>query len=103
MHAISQEPQPCIYAQLEPCGSISQDEESGEEEELYPEIRFIPSDANKCEFLIVYLPQDSRATAGTDFDTLSHVQCRTFLKIYVNAQPSILIQLMKVELHAPAG
>ncbi len=54
MHAISQEPQPCIYAQLEPCGSNSQDEESGEEEELYPEIRLIPSDANKCEFLIFY-------------------------------------------------
>lgn len=52
MHAISQEPQPCIYAQLEPCGSISQDEESGEEEEMYPEIRFIPSDANTCKLLM---------------------------------------------------
>ena len=56
MHAISQEPQPCIYAQLEPCGSNSQDEESGEEEELYPEIRFIPSDANTCTLLILFFP-----------------------------------------------
>ena len=100
MHAISQEPQPCIYAQLEPCGSISQDEESGEEEELYPEIRLIPSDANKCEFFIVYLPQVLRPTAYTGFDTLCCVQCRIFLRIYVNVQPSILIQLMKVKLHA---
>ena len=100
MHAISQEPQPCIYAQLEPCGGVSQDEDSGEEEEMYPEIRFIPSDANKCELLIVYLPQVLRLTACIDFDTLCYVQCRTFLRICVNVQPSILIQLTKVKLHA---
>ncbi|KAA6421981.1 MAG: chloride conductance regulatory ICln [Trebouxia sp. A1-2] len=57
MHAISQEPQPCIYAQLEPCGSNSQDEESGEEEELYPEIRFIPSDANTLQDIFENLCQ----------------------------------------------
>ena len=54
MHAISQEPEPCIYAQLETLLSEDEEEEEEEEEdgdseELYPEIRLVPEDADKRE------------------------------------------------------
>ena len=49
MHAVSQEPLPCIYAQLEPASNDSNDEQDDSEEEQYPEIRLIPDDPNKCE------------------------------------------------------
>ena len=49
MHAISQEPEPCIYAQLEALLSEDEEEEEGDDEELYPEIRLVPKDADKRE------------------------------------------------------
>lgn len=45
MHAVSQEPEPCIYAQLD--ASDVEDEED-DDEETYPEIRLIPQDTGKC-------------------------------------------------------
>ena len=49
MHAISQEPHPCIYAQLESTSSDS----IVDEEEPYPEIRLTPTDSTECEWLLV--------------------------------------------------
>lgn len=46
MHAISQEPTPCIYAQLETAHSNSSQEDA---DDMYPEIRLIPADSDKCE------------------------------------------------------
>lgn len=47
MHAISQEPVPCIYAQLETaCSASSEDDEN---DDMYPEIRLIPAESDKCE------------------------------------------------------
>ena len=49
MHAVSQEPEPCIYAQLETTLSeVGDEDDSGEE--LHPEIRLVPKDATICEF-----------------------------------------------------
>lgn len=51
MHAISQEPVPCIYAQLETaCSASSEDDEN---EDMYPEIRLVPADSDKCELSAV--------------------------------------------------
>ena len=46
MHAISQEPMPCIYAQLETAHSDSSEEE---DDDTYPEIRLTPVDPGNCE------------------------------------------------------
>ena len=46
MHAISQEPMPCIYAQLETANSDSNEED---DDDTYPEIRLIPADSDKRE------------------------------------------------------
>lgn len=48
MHAISQEPAPCIYAQLETASSESSEEDVSN---TYPEIRLIPADSSKREHL----------------------------------------------------
>ena len=50
MHAISQEPMPCIYAQLETAHSDSSQED---DDDMYPEIRLIPGDSDKCECYVV--------------------------------------------------
>ena len=46
MHAISQEPMPCIYAQLETAHNDSSEED---DDDTYPEIRLIPADSNNCK------------------------------------------------------
>lgn len=50
MHAISQEPVPCIYAQLETSHSDSSEEE---DDDTYPEIRLTPADSENCEHAAV--------------------------------------------------
>jgi hypothetical protein len=57
MHAISNDQsafqRPCIYMQLEPSTSPFEDdeEEDGQEDEITPEIRLVPSDASICASL----------------------------------------------------
>ena len=46
MHAVSQEPQPCIYAQLE---AVNSDNDEEDDQETYPEIRLIPAEPQKRE------------------------------------------------------
>lgn len=46
MHAVAQEPEPCIYAQLEARGSEHEDDEE-DDEENYPEIRLVPQNHDK--------------------------------------------------------
>ena len=61
MHAISQEPVPCIYAQLETaCSASSEDDESND---MYPEIRLIPADCDKCELSPVVAKLQARKVA----------------------------------------
>ncbi|KAL3134055.1 hypothetical protein ABBQ32_008484 [Trebouxia sp. C0010 RCD-2024] len=54
MHAISQEPAPCIYAQLEAANSESSEEE---DDDTYPEIRLIPADSSKLQEIFETLCQ----------------------------------------------
>lgn len=54
MHAISQEPAPCIYAQLETASSESSEEDVSN---TYPEIRLIPADSSKLQEIFETLCQ----------------------------------------------
>ncbi len=78
MHAISQEPQPCIYAQLEPPSNDNNDSNDEGDEELYPEIRLIPSEPDKCESTL----------ASNWVDTASH-SCADAQPWYVTAVQEI--------------
>lgn len=76
MHAISQEPEPCIYAQLEAC--MSEEEQDETDEELYPEIRLVPKDADKCKISSAaqsqLLPHSVCCKCATDTAVLCTVQ-----------------------------
>lgn len=72
MHAISQEPHPCIYAQLESTSSDS----IVDEEEPYPEIRLTPTDSTELQNIFETLcqcaalnpdPVDEEDSDGGDF------------------------------------
>ena len=89
MHAISQEPQPCIYAQLEAANSNSDEEQS---EELYPEIRLFPAESDQREF-----PRHSCRLQNMLQLTLAAVlQCRRCLKPCASVQLLILTAMMLV-------
>ena len=87
MHAISQEPQPCIYAQLEPSCTDSNDEEGSDEEEMYPEIRLIPSDADKRELRIVCCCCLLSLCVLLLLTSTFSLQCRRFSTLYVSVLP----------------
>lgn len=87
MHAISQEPQPCIYAQLEPSCTDSDNEEGSDQEEMYPEIRLIPSDADKRELWLVCCFCMLSLCAPLLLTSNFSVQCRRFSTLYVSVLP----------------
>ena len=92
MHAISQEPEPCIYAQLEACMSEEEQDET-DEEELYPEIRLVPKDADKCTICFCSAQQACCHTvyvAPMSLTQLYCAQCRLYLRPCANALLSIL-------------
>lgn len=92
MHAVSQEPEPCIYAQLE--ATVGEDDTEDDcEEELYPEIRLVPRDAATCECALhlEYATQGMKLVLTAFYA----VQCRPCLKPSVSVLLSIQI-LMQV-------
>ena len=88
MHAISQEPQPCIYAQLEAANSYSEEDHS---EELYPEIRLFPAEPDQCEFPC----RGCKLQNMLQMTLAAMLQCRRCLRLCASVQLLILIKMMR--------